>query len=302
MKLLESIINDLVVTDVSLSDPLLKTKVLATRIQNTQLLDWVESELSGYRDKEDLPPYRRSKGILKGNFLNGYKQYTNVDIPITHLESDVIDNLTSIVDLDSISSVEDLIGKKGVKVSVNSYGKVYLENSIRKMGNPYFELTSVFLEMPATFLSNIVSNVRSKLLDFMLQLEREFGLEADISTLSNYNSTINHIMNTTINNSGDGAIINNGNKNIIEANITISKGDKEALRAKLLSEKVSSTDINELVEIIDDAQPVSKDNFGAPVNNWFQKMMGKALDGSWQVGAGAAGNILATAIQSYYGI
>jgi len=80
MKLLESIINDLVVTDVSLSDPLLKTKVLATRIQNTQLLDWVESELSGYRDKEDLPPYRRSKGILKGNFVNGYKQYTNVDI------------------------------------------------------------------------------------------------------------------------------------------------------------------------------------------------------------------------------
>jgi len=53
MKLLEAIINDLVVTDVSLSDPLLKTKVLATRIQNTQLLNWVESELSGYRDKED---------------------------------------------------------------------------------------------------------------------------------------------------------------------------------------------------------------------------------------------------------
>lgn len=302
MKLLESIINDLVVTNVSLSDPLLKTKVLATRIQNPQLLNWVESELSGYSEKESLPIYRRSKGILKGNFVNGYKQYTNVDIPVVHLEPDIIDNLTTIVDLDSISSIEDLIGKKGVKMSVNSYGKAYLENSIRKMGNPYFELTSVFLEIPATFLSNIVSNVRSKLLEFILQLEQEFGLEADISTLSNHNSTINHIMNTTINNSGDGAIINNGNKNTIDANIIITKGDKEALRAKLLSEKMDSSDVDDLLRIIDDTKPISKDNYGTSVNLWIQKMMGKALDGSWQIALGAAGNVLAECIQRYYDV
>lgn len=109
-------------------------------------------------------------------------------------------------------------------------------------------------------------------------------------------------MNTTINNSGDGAIISSGDNNKIEANIYIAKGDKEALKAKLLSEKLHSTDIDELLKIVDHTEPVSKGNFGGPVNDWIQKMIGKALDGSWQIGIGAAGNLLAQAIQGYYGV
>lgn len=146
----------------------------------------------------------------------------------------------------------NLVGRENIIFSVSDGRKALLENEIRNQGNHRFQLLSLHIQMPVNFISNIVSNVRSKLLEFVLQLEREFGLEADISTLSNNNPTINHIMNTTINNSGDGAIINNGDKNTIEANITISKGDKGALKAKLLSEKISSTDVNELLEIIDD--------------------------------------------------
>lgn len=302
MKLLESIINDLVVTNVSLSDPLLKTKVLATRIRNAQLLKWVEGELSGYEEKADLPLYRKSKGIVKGNFLNGNKQYTNVDVPVGHLDNEILEKLIAIYDRDSVSSIEKLIGQKGVKMSLNSYVKPYLEDSIRELGNWYFELTSVYLEIPATFLSNILSSVRSKLLEFMLALEQEFGVEADITILSKNNQTITHIMNTTINNSGDGAVINNGDNNNIEANITVNQGNKDALKTKLVEEKVAVNDAEELIKIIDTSTPVSKDNFGEPVNNWVQTMIGKALNGSWQVAIGAAGNILAQAIQAYYGL
>lgn len=302
MKLLESIINDLVVTNVSLSDPLLKTKVLATRIRNAQLLKWVEGELSGYEEKADLPLYRKSKGIVKGNFLNGNKQYTNVDVPVGHLDNEILEKLIAIYDRDSVSSIEKLIGQKGVKMSLNSYVKPYLEDSIRELGNWYFELTSVYLEIPATFLSNILSSVRSKLLEFMLSLEQEFGVEADITILSKNNQTITHIMNTTINNSGDGAVINNGDNNNIEANITVNQGNKDALKTKLIEEKVTVNDAEELIKIIDKSTPVSKDNFGEPVNNWVQTMIGKALNGSWQVAIGAAGNILAQAIQAYYGL
>ncbi|KKX48751.1 hypothetical protein [Sphingobacterium sp. IITKGP-BTPF85] len=302
MKLLESIINDLVSTSTSLNDPLLKTKVLATRIRNAQVLLWVESELSGYKDKDELPGYRRSKGILKGSYLNGYDQYSNVDIPIAHLDIKMIKSLTAICSLDSVSSIEELIGKKGVKISVNAYQKYYVENSIREIGNPYFQISSIYLEIPATFLNNIVSNVRSKLLEFMLQLEQEFGVEADILILANNNNVINQIMNTTINNSGDGAIINNGDNNKVEANINITKGNKEALKDFLLAEKLPSTDVDDLLKIVDKTTPVSKENFGEPVNSWMHKMLGKVLDGSWQIGIGAAGNVLAQALQSYYNI
>ena len=302
MKLLESIINDLVNTSISLSDPLLKTKVLATRIQNDLLLKWIESELSGYSEKIELPQYRCSKGIVRGSFINGNKKYSNVDVPVGHLKGEVLDKLTLIFYRDSLSSLEELIGKENVTISIDSFGRNYLENSIRELGKPFFEFTSVYVVIPATFLSNILSNVRSKLLEFILQLEKEFGVEADITTLSNNNKVITQIMNTTINNSGDGAIINNGDNNKIEASITINKGNKEALKDFLLSEKLPSTDIDDLLKIVDNTNPVSKENFGEPVNSWMHKMLGKALAGSWQIGIGAAGSVLAQALQNYYNI
>jgi len=136
----------------------------------------------------------------------------------------------------------------------------------------------------------------------MLQLEQEFGIEADISILANNKSVINQIMNTTINNSGDGAIISNGDNNKVEASINISKGNREILKEFLLSEKLPSTDVDDLLKIVDNTIPVSKENFGEPVNSWMHKMLGKALNGSWQIGIGAAGNVLAQALQSYYNI
>ena len=44
---------------VPLSDLLRKTKILAARLNNARLADWVENELNGYAASDDLPPYRR---------------------------------------------------------------------------------------------------------------------------------------------------------------------------------------------------------------------------------------------------
>ena len=56
MKLIGDIINELVDSDKSIASPLLKTKVLASRLKNNDLLTWVNSELSGYIN--DVPNYR----------------------------------------------------------------------------------------------------------------------------------------------------------------------------------------------------------------------------------------------------
>lgn len=173
----------------------------------------------------------------------------------------------------------------------------YLQDS-----NIDLKFIKIYRRVPCNFIIEILSSVRDRLLEFMLQLEQEFGVEADISILANNNNVINQIMNTTINNSGDGAIINNGYKNKVEASINISKGNKEALKDFLLAEKLSSTDVDDLLKIVDNTTPISQENFGEPVNSWMHKMLGKALNGSWQIGIGAAGNVLAQALQSYYNI
>ncbi|MFN9898037.1 MAG: hypothetical protein ACK55Z_04405, partial [bacterium] len=51
----------------SLTTPLLKVKVLATRIGNESLLKWVNNELDGYKTSDSVPEYRKAKGNPRGN-------------------------------------------------------------------------------------------------------------------------------------------------------------------------------------------------------------------------------------------
>ncbi|MBK7490043.1 MAG: hypothetical protein IPI74_09620 [Bacteroidales bacterium] len=65
MKLINDIINELIDTEKSIVSPLLKTKVLASRLGNDVLLTWVSNELKGYENKDELPDYRKFKEILQ---------------------------------------------------------------------------------------------------------------------------------------------------------------------------------------------------------------------------------------------
>ncbi|MCY4779267.1 hypothetical protein ORI89_06375 [Sphingobacterium sp. UT-1RO-CII-1] len=302
MKLLELIINELAINNVLISEPLLKTKVLASRIKNSYLLEWVNSELNGYSEDTNLPDYRVEYGVLIGNYINNGFQISNAQIPVPNISKEFKDLYTKIENRDSIEAVSNLVGKDNLAFSVSNDRRLYLENELRSLGYSRFQILNLHIQTPVNFFSNIVSNVRSKLLEFMLQLEQEFGIEADLSDLAKNNQIINQIMNTTINNSGDGAIINNGDNNKVDATIKIHKNDKESLREKLLSENIQSEDVSELLEVLDIIKPVSKNNYGPKVNIWIQKMLGKALDGSWKIGIGAAGTLLADCINSYYGL
>jgi hypothetical protein len=137
----------------------------------------------------------------------------------------------------------------------------------------------------------------------MLKLDEEFGGVTELEDLKKNNERISTIMNQTIINTGDGNILNTGEKVTIKANISVNKGDKEALQKTLIDSGIAQQDVHDLVEIIDTEEPnKEKGTFGVKVNTWVNKMMGKALDGSWQIGIGAAGSMLADAIQSYYGL
>ena len=83
----------------------------------------------------------------------------------------------------------------------------------------------------------------------------------------------------------------------------INSNDFKSLKKYLLSIGVQNGDIDELEDAIsNDKPPKLKGSFGEKVSHWMGKMITKAATGSWQVGVGAAGNLLAKAISLYYGI
>ena len=62
------ILSGLTTTSYPLEDILLKLKVLAHKLKNKELTDFVNSELNGYED--DVPSYRIYNGHLTGTVEN----------------------------------------------------------------------------------------------------------------------------------------------------------------------------------------------------------------------------------------
>ncbi|OKS86122.1 AbiTii domain-containing protein [Mucilaginibacter polytrichastri] len=306
MQLIETIINELTDVNLSLTSPLLKTKVLASRIGNKELTAWVNLELNGYQNKEDLPDYRKATGNLIGDYLNGTMRVSNHVLPIPTFETSFDDELRSFELFDGIDPLEKM-SATATESLVKQYnqGQVnIIQNLLMTYANVAgnFQLFSVGIAVPAGILKTTLNAVRNKLLDFMIALETEFGLEVKIETLQSNHNKITTIMNTTINTNGDGNLINTGAQANVTNTVTISKGNQEVLKKTLTDNQVSETDANELLQIIDAEQPISDTDFGAKVNKWIYTMMGKAMDGSWKIGIGAAGGLLAKAISHYYGL
>lgn len=306
MKLVSDIINELIDTEKSLTAPLLKTKVLATRIKNEELLNWVNSELSGYPFDSDLPSYRKAEGSLTGVCIKGNYQYNDQPLATIGLPDHLREALHDMSFYQGISSLESMNSenKSGrLEKTIAPELTELMAQNYRKMGNPFLSILSAKCTISVSQVTQVIGSVRSQLLDFMLKVDEEFGTYTEIEDLKNNNQQITKIMSQTIINKGDGNVINTGDKAEIKASINIKKGDFESLREHLTELGIQSQDIDELEVIIDTEQPDrSNGTFGNSVNQWIQKMFGKALEGAWQVSTGAAGTLLAEAMKTYYGM
>ena len=308
MALLSDIINELVDSNQSLEAPLLKTKVLASRLKNTALLDWVDKELSGYPLKEELPDYRVYAAHLEMDYILGFNQLNNQLVPIQMLTDRVGEILQNADFSQSVAMLETsyLANKSGtLQIPLPSALTALVQNSIQSTNrhNSRIQILSIRKSVPATILTQVLASIRKRLLDFMLKLEEEFGEEVDITSLREKNPQITTIVNTTINNTGHGNVTNTGDNATVNAHINIQQGNFRSLSDALRANRVVEADIVELEEIIQsDLVDQEAEKFGPRVNQWIQKMMGKALDGTWQVGIGVAGGLLVELIKAYYGI
>ncbi|WP_073019200.1 AbiTii domain-containing protein [Flavobacterium micromati] len=306
MELVSQIINDLIDEEKSLNSALLKTKVLASRIQNEVLLNWVNNELSGYLNTNKIPNYRREiNNELKGTFINGTMKYTNTQVPTIGLDKSFEKKLRTTDFIESISMLEKLIisnKSSTLNGAIRAELSSIIEENWINMGNPYLQLISVYKSMPKSSVVEIIINVRNKLLDFMLELDGKYGNLTEIKDLTMKKEEISSIVNNTII-TGDGNILNTGKKSTIKNTPNINKANKDDLITHLKNIGLTEDDTTEIAEIVDlEAPDFQNEKFGVKVNTWIAKMIGKTVDGSWNVGIGVAGTLLAEAIKKYYGM
>ncbi len=315
--IINDVINDLLDAEKSLVNPLMRLNYFGRLTKNDELVEFTNNEINGYKDQESVvPEYRKTLGSLIVE-AQAYMNRHTMEIPVSMLESPFKEALRYIYVREGISTVEkmakELYDSSGNKSEFHHPVPMemlhVIQPALRKLYKSDVRLDAVSAKLTGNgnILLDIPSFIRTKLLEFVMQIAEEFGYEIEIKDYNekqeSNNQTIVQFMSTKITNTGDGNVINTGDKTKVDANITINKGNKEELSEFLQKNGLSEEDTTELAEIIDTEEPNPESQiFGAKVNAWIGKMIGKALDGSWTVGAGVAGNLLAEAIGKYYGI
>ncbi len=314
--IINDVINDLLDAEKSLVNPLLKLNYFGRLTKNSELIEFTNNEINGYKSKDSVvPEYRKTIARLIVE-VQAYMNRHTVEIPISMLDSPFKEVLRYIDVREGIATVEkmakEMLESKGDKNEF--YRPIPMEMlhiiqpALRRLYKSDVRLDAVGAKLigNGNIIIDIPNYIRTKLLEFVMKIAEEFGYEIEIKTYNEHretnNQTIVQFMSTNITNTGDGNVINTGDKAKIDANITINKGNKEELSEFLQKNGISEEDTAELIEIIDTEEPNAENKtFGEKVNGWIGKMVNKALDGSWNVGIGAAGSLLAEAIWKYYG-
>lgn len=175
------LLKDIVTGKEDIESVLLRLKVILSDLNNDSINEWVKSELEGYDEDSILPSYRVVEGNPKGTFVVNYRtQNTNSYIPLDHLlKREEIKELTTVKITDNIGTLYKVLSKEG-----NEYGKLIPTSYCYSISIPTLQILSMIIEVPQNILSGVTSSMKSKLVDIVMELEKEFENldELDISS------------------------------------------------------------------------------------------------------------------------
>ncbi len=202
--LLETIQTDIDGTT-SLSKVLRSATVLAFRLKNQELRDWVDRELNGYPDGSTVPDYRVLPTASFGTFTNGFRTIQNVAIPLNVFPDDTREQFHSMAMRQGIRELESML-ETCVRSGEGTLHSRYPGITTHYLANRVFAdmvCLSAWRSVSQAGLTGILDAVRNRLLTLTLELAERYPAAAQLdfnTTAANPSSErLAQVINYTIN-------------------------------------------------------------------------------------------------------
>ncbi len=174
------IIRDLANSEVDTITALKRAKVLFSDIDDKDINNWINYEISGYPIDAKLPDYRITQGNLFGSYFKGsmslQMKWPNVSIPLGKMPDDIRNDFLRLEFRESVYALKHI--EKNL-TDDKQLGRIIPADYFPIIANfnddPYMIITSLKVITGKQFLTNIFSAIDNRLLDVLILLEKEFG-------------------------------------------------------------------------------------------------------------------------------
>lgn len=230
-ELAETVLSDLM-NNRSVSDVLLKMKILASVRNDDELLSWVTKELNGYGE-ETPPKYRILNSGVKIKVFVPFRGEFWIEFHAEMVEDErVRERLIHIPFHQSIGEIESLCKASDDEGTINMHVPVYAYSFMSKFING--DIQDAYQYSTKAAVTQIVISVKSILIDFLLKVNNEEDID-----FNTFIKTIPQMSNVTINagvvNTGNGIVNAQGSTNVVGDNNCVNSSDKAEL-LRILSE------------------------------------------------------------------
>lgn len=175
------IIKDIAQDSITIESALQRLLVISYTLDNSELQRWIESELNGYSEEHIIPNYRKNISyMIRYTGFNASTRVTNQPLSESYFTKEIREILDNRVIRDGINTVEDIL-KNDREPSYNLIGCAGMVN---KNSNGYIKCIRLEQVLSRTNFSELISNVKFKIIEILLDLEQEFGVldSLDIDT------------------------------------------------------------------------------------------------------------------------
>jgi len=249
--MIKELIKDLAYDKITLTQGLTRAKIIAFKIQNPDFQTWINNELEGYNNTP-LPKYRKITCVVKATIMDPFTQ-SRETVPVSF--DDDANEIGKLIKAhkfeQSCSSLEDnynsIESEKGIIEFIPE--QVKLLEKYMDVQNRYGRMmVAAHKEIPKLQIKNILDQTKQKLINTLLNLEKEFpNLENDFAPTNENNEKVQNIITNNV--FGNNSPINVAAGNKVEQK-DISIVITETHYSELEKLGVEKNDIEELKEIV----------------------------------------------------
>lgn len=300
MDLLKKIQEEVVESGIALAPILLKLRLLASRLENAELENWVRYETEGYPEGIPVPEYRKVPVHYVGTWSGpGWIRFTAPIPPVT-VEKYAGKGWTKRETRQSIAVIDDMLlnSNDGV-IQIDSSNLIFL---FQGEVYPDYDCHSVMGSVSCTSLQELQNVVRHRILQLTIEIGKVIPDDASGQSVrfeSNTTKSVTNIVNQIFH--GDYTSVHGIGENA-QVTLNIAKGDTQAMIGELVNVGIPEEDAQEFAEVVASEKPESSDDpIGRRANEWLQKNVKKALNGTWKIGREVAVRVLVDAASKFYG-